>query len=121
MGYVFMNVSALAGNTTDPVSCGYNGTYPPITDSYQVWWGALECARHAPTVCACVPPAQDAYLYAKNPFAADITINGLDFNVWWTAQTEQNTSFLAHARGVNQNIVIPAGTPPRVCVCCVYS
>ena len=54
---------------------------------------------------------QDAFLYAKNPFAAPITIMSLDFNIWWTNQTQEALSFLAHARGRNVNKVIPGSTP----------
>ena len=88
MVYTFMDIPPL----TNATSCNYNDTTPAVGANYQ-----------------------DVYMYVHNPFAAEISVDDIDFNVWWTAQSTQNTSFMAHARGRNLNQVVPPGQrlPPR--------
>jgi hypothetical protein len=48
-------------------------------------------------------------MYVHNPFAAPISMESVDFDVWWTDQTTRNASFVAHARGRNLNQIIAPG------------
>lgn len=84
MVYSYQNINILAP-TTDPVNCSYNNT-PAISTQYM-----------------------DVYMYLHNPFAANIFMGNIEFNVWWTDATTQATSFMAHAHAVNVSQVIAPG------------